>query len=42
MAPNMVAVKGRPQPMAWNIGTMPHKESLAEIPIESVMAVAIV
>ena len=38
----MVAVKGRPQHMAWNIGTIPHTLSVADRLMASVMACAIV
>ena len=36
LAPSMEAQKGSPQPMAWNMGTIPSAESSAENPIESV------
>ena len=41
-APSMVAVYGRPQPIAWNIGTMPHVQSAPERPMTSVIASAMV
>ena len=41
-APSMVALNGRPQPMAWNMGTMPHTLSVAERPIASVIDCAMV
>ena len=37
-APSMVAVYGRPQPIAWNIGTMPQVQSVPERPMTSVIA----
>ena len=37
-APSMVAVYGRPQPIAWNIGTMPQVESAPERLMTSVIA----
>ena len=36
LAPTIEAQNGSPQPMAWNIGTMPSEESRAEKPMESV------
>ena len=41
-APSIVALNGRPQPMAWNIGTIPQTLSVAESAIASVIACAIV
>ena len=38
LQPSIDAANGRPQPMAWNIGTMPHRESSAVRPMASVMA----
>ncbi len=37
--PSMVAAHGRPQALAWNIGTIPHTQSSAERLITSVMQI---
>ncbi len=38
LAPSIMAAKGRPQPMAWNMGTMPQALSRPESPMASVIA----
>ena len=42
LAPSMVAAKGSPQPIAWNIGTTAHAQSVALRPMVSVITSAIV
>ena len=42
LQPSISAAHGTPQPMAWNIGTMPSTVSVAERAIESVMQIAMV
>ena len=42
LAPSMAAAKGSPQPIAWNIGTTAHAQSVALRPRVSVIASAMV
>ena len=42
LQPSINAEKGTPQPMAWNMGTMPQTASVADNPMESVMHWAMV
>ena len=42
LQPSMSADHGKPQPMAWNMGTMPSRVSVADSPMLSVMHCAMV
>ena len=42
LQPSISPAHGMPQPITWNMGTMPHTASVAERPMESVMQMAIV